>query len=133
MAVGAVSEAVSIEAYLSASWEPAAEYVDGVVEARPMGEREHAAWQKAILQWFLPREGQWRVCALPELRVQVAPRRFRVPDVAVLDTAQPYQAVVTHAPVAVFEILSPEDRKICSRGCCASWRTTRRWASEIFG
>lgn len=102
-------EPVSLAAYLGAQWEPEAEYVDGAIEERPMGEREHAAWQKAILQWFLPREREWNVCALPELRVQVAPARFRVPDVAVLDAALPYEAVVTRAPLAVFEILSPED------------------------
>lgn len=35
--------------------------------------------------------------------------RFRVPDVTVLDRAQPVEQIVTHAPLAVFEVLSPED------------------------
>jgi Uma2 family endonuclease len=45
----------------------------------------------------------------PELRVQVGPNRFRVPDVSILDRAQPVEQIITHAPVAVFEILSSED------------------------
>ncbi len=45
----------------------------------------------------------------PELRVQVAGTRFRVPDVTVLDRDQPIEQIVTQPPLAVFEVLSPED------------------------
>ena len=45
----------------------------------------------------------------PELRIQVAETRFRVPDVTVLDRDQPIEQIVTRAPIAVFEILSPDD------------------------
>ena len=47
-----------------------------------------------------------------ELRVQVSPTRFRVPDVVVLENTGPLkdmEQVVRTPPVAVFEILSPED------------------------
>jgi len=47
---------------------------------------------------------------LPELRIRVAPTRYRVPDVTLLDRTQPTEKIVTHPPLAVFEILSPEDR-----------------------
>jgi Uma2 family endonuclease len=46
---------------------------------------------------------------LPELRVQAAPTRFRVPDVTVLDRSLPVEQIITHPPIAVFEVLSPED------------------------
>jgi Uma2 family endonuclease len=36
--------------------------------------------------------------------------RYRVPDVTILDRNQPVEPIATHPPVAVFEILSPEDR-----------------------
>jgi Uma2 family endonuclease len=39
----------------------------------------------------------------------VSPTRFRVPDVTVLDRSQPIEQIITQPPVAVFEILSPED------------------------
>jgi len=45
----------------------------------------------------------------PELRIQVAKTRFRVPDVTVLDRNLPVEQIVTRPPIAVFEILSPED------------------------
>ena len=100
---------VPVEVYLRSSYEPDAEYVDGKIEERPMGEREHALWQKAILKWFLQHEEEWGVEVLQELRVQVAATRYRVPDTTVLDRSQPLEEIITHPPLAVFEILSPED------------------------
>jgi Uma2 family endonuclease len=101
---------VPVEVYLRCSdWEPDAEYVDGEIEERPMGEYDHAAWRSAIQKWFWKHEEEWNVEAIAELRVQMAATRFRVPDVTILDWSRPIEQIVTHAPVAVFEILSPED------------------------
>jgi Uma2 family endonuclease len=100
---------VPVEVYLRSSYEPDAEYVDGKIEERPMGELDHASWQEAISAWFRQHWAEWGVRALPELRVKVAANRYRVPDVTVLDPSQPREQVITHAPLAVFEILSPED------------------------
>ena len=99
---------VAMEVYLRSSYEPDAEYVDGVIEERPMGEYDHAAWQLAVLRYFL-KHVEWKVKALPELRVQVSPTRFRVPDVTVLDQGAPKEQIITHPPLMAFEILSPED------------------------
>jgi len=41
--------------------------------------------------------------------VQVASDSFRVPDVTLLSRDAPREQIITHAPLAVFEILSPED------------------------
>jgi Uma2 family endonuclease len=100
---------IPIEVYLRSSYEPDAEYVDGVIEERAVGEYDHAAWQEAICYWFRQHGHDWNVRVKPELRIQVAPTRFRVPDVTVLDRVQSIEQIVTHPPVAVFEILSPED------------------------
>jgi Uma2 family endonuclease len=101
---------VPLEVYLrSSEYEPDAEYVDGTIEERPMGEFDHAAWQLAIIKWFLRHEEEWNIDVLPELRVQAAPTRFRVPDVTVLDRSLPVEQIITHPPIAVFEVLSPED------------------------
>ena len=100
-----------MEIYLRSSYEPDAEYVDGVIEERPNGEYDHAAWQLAIPAYFL-RRTEWKVKVLPQLRVQVSPTRFRVPDVTVLDQDAPKEQIITHPPLAVFEILSAEDTVI---------------------
>jgi Uma2 family endonuclease len=100
---------IPVEVYLRSSYEPDAEYVDGEIEERPMGENDHSAWQEAICFWFRQHAQEWNVRVRPELRVQVAATRLRVPDVAVLDRDRPAERIVTHPPIAVFEVLSPED------------------------
>jgi len=97
------------ETYLRSSYEPDAEYVDGEIEERAAGEYDHAAWQKAILLWFAKHEQEWNVEVLPEYRVQVAATRFRLPDVAVMDFNLPVEPIATRPPIALFEVLSPED------------------------
>jgi Putative restriction endonuclease len=102
----ATTTSVPIEVYLRSSYEPDAEYVDGEIERRPMGEFDHSSWQLAILRWFLQHEKEWKIRVRPELRVQVADTRFRVPDVTVLERDLPIEQILTHPPLAVFEILS---------------------------
>lgn len=106
----AATTSVPLEIYLHSEYEPDAEYVEGEIEERPMGEDSHSAWQFAIAQWFGMHAEQWGVRIRPELRVQTGAARFRVPDIAILDASLPREPVATHAPLAVFEILSPEDR-----------------------
>lgn len=112
MAAAAQPAFVPLEVYLRSSYEPDAEYVDGVIEERPMGEWNHADWQAAIVEYFRVRRVEWNIRAAAELRVQVAKRRFRVPDVTVLDRNLPVEQIITHPPIAVFEVLSPEDSLI---------------------
>ena len=100
---------VPLDVYLKSSFEPDAEYVDGVIEERPMGEYDHSSWQHAIELWFSQHAQKWAIRVRPELRVQVAKNRFRVPDVTVLDRNLPIEQIITHPPIAVFEVLSPED------------------------
>jgi Uma2 family endonuclease len=95
--------------YLRSSYEPDAEYVDGVIEERPMGEYDHSSWQHAVELWFAQHATEWGIRVRPELRIQVAKTNFRVPDVTVLDRNLPIEQVITQAPIAVIEILSPED------------------------
>jgi Uma2 family endonuclease len=74
-----------------------------------MGQFDHSSWQQAIQRWFWRHEADWNIRVRPELRVQVSPSRFRVPDVTILDRDQPTEQIITRPPLAVFEILSPED------------------------
>ena len=100
---------VSVEEYFRTSSEPDCEYADGVIEERAMGELDHAAWQKALVRWFGDREREWGVFVFPELRVKIDPTHFRVPDVTLISRNAPREQVVTTTPLAVFEILCPED------------------------
>jgi Uma2 family endonuclease len=101
---------ISEEQYLRSSFDPDAEYVDGEIRMRPMGTYSHADWQQAITAWFVQHTKEWNIRCVPELRVRVAAQRYRIPDVTVLDRANQREEVVTVAPLAVFEVLSPDDR-----------------------
>lgn len=107
--MASTAQSVSLDDYLKSDYEPDAEYVDGQIEERPMGENDHSAWQLAICAWFLKHCQQWGILVRPELRIQVGAARFRVPDVTILDRSRPVEQIVTHPPLAVFEIISPED------------------------
>ena len=100
---------VPVDVYLHSTYEPDAEYVDGEIQERSVGEYDHASWQAALLEYFTRHKQDWNIRVLAELRVQVAPTRFRVPDVTILDRDRPIEQVITQPPLAVFEILSPED------------------------
>ena len=106
----ATAARIPVELYLHTMYEPDAEYVDGDVEERPMGEYDHSSWQFAIQRWFTEHQEEWNIRVRAELRVQVSPTRYRVPDMVLLDHARPKEQIITHPPIAIFEVLSPEDR-----------------------
>lgn len=104
------SLSTSLSEYLHTSYRPDCDYVDGVIEERNLGEFDHSAVQEALLSWFRDHKAEWGVRAYPELRVQVSPTRFRVADLCVLSMSAPREQVIQTPPVAVIEVLSPEDR-----------------------
>jgi Uma2 family endonuclease len=108
-AMAAATVYIPVEEYLRSSFDPDAEYIDGQIEERAVGEDDHSAWQDAILAWFRQQAKSCQIRVRPELRVQVAPARFLVPDVTILDRNRPIEQIVTHPPLAVIEILSPSD------------------------
>jgi len=103
---------ISVADYLKTTADPDCEYVGGVVKERSVGELDHASWQKALVRWFAGQESEWGIRVYPELRVQIGADTFRVPDVTLLSRGAPREQIVTHPPLAVFEILSPEDSMI---------------------
>ena len=101
---------VPVEVYLSNMCEPDADYVDGCIEERPMGQFDHASWQQAIQHWFLNHSREWNIRVRPELRIQTTRRNFRIADVVVFSRDNPIEQILTIPPIAVFEVLSPDDR-----------------------
>jgi Uma2 family endonuclease len=100
---------VSVEEYLSTVYEHDCEYVDGVIEERDLGEFEHAFLQAILIGIFLKNREEWRILPLPEQRVQTQRDHFRVPDVTILRVGAPREQIITHPPLLVIEIQSPED------------------------
>ena len=100
---------VSVEEYLSTSYRPDCEYIDGVILERNLGEFDHSSLQTAFAAYFLFRRKQWKLMAVVEQRVQVKPTRFRVPDVCVLLGREPQDQIITTPPFICIEILSKKD------------------------
>ncbi len=101
---------VTVAEYLHTDYSPDRDYVDGAIEERNMGEYDHASIQGALLAFFQSHRDTWNIKALPELRLQVAETRFRVPDVMILRRDAPKEQIITHPPLLCVEVLSPDDR-----------------------
>jgi len=101
---------IPLEVYLHSDFQPDAEYIDGELRERPMGEDDHSAWQDAICAWFREHMDEWNIRVRPELRVQVKAQNYLVPDVSILDAANPKEKIATQPPLAVFEVWSPENK-----------------------
>jgi Uma2 family endonuclease len=100
---------IPLEEYLGHSFRPDCDYIDGELQERHLGEEEHSDLQARFLKLLLRDENERYIRANPELRVQVRPENFRVPDVCVRPRGAPRQRFVTEAPLLCIEILSPSD------------------------
>jgi Uma2 family endonuclease len=100
---------VSAEEYLATHYRPDCDYVDGEIIERNRGEFSHATMQGAVLVWLHARKKLWRSKPVPELRLRITPRRFRIPDVVVIAADAPVEQVVVTPPLLCIEILSPSD------------------------
>jgi Uma2 family endonuclease len=99
----------SVEEYLATTYRPDCDYVDGAVIERNLGQKDHSKLQREIVRWFEDRRRLLRLTAFPELRIRVAPARYRIPDVCVVTLPEPDEQVFTHPPYICIEILSPDD------------------------
>lgn len=105
----AVTTSVPVELYLNTTYHPDCDYVDGEVIERNVGEFDHARLQIRMGGWFLAREQQFGILAVTEQRVQVAPRRYRIPDITVVRADYPLTPIFREAPLVCVEILSTDD------------------------
>jgi Uma2 family endonuclease len=110
MATLPISEELwTVQEYLSTSWSPDREFVEGRIEERNLGEKEHSIIQRYFTFLFMLKREEWGMEVFPELRTQTQARRFRVPDVLVVRTGDSFQRYITRPPLIAIEILSPED------------------------
>ena len=109
-AAAVAARQVSLNEYLKVDYRPDCDYVDGKLELRNVGGKEHSAAQAFLLGWFAAWEEQWKLEASPANRIQVSPSRVRVADIAILPAKISYEGVLTQPPVAVIEVLSPKDQ-----------------------
>jgi Uma2 family endonuclease len=101
---------ITLEQYLKTTYEPDADYIDGEIEERNVGEYDHSIVQMALLLWFHRKAKEWKIRVVQEQRIRLTPTRVRIPDVSVFSRDLPIEQVFTHPQLIAIEVLSPEDR-----------------------
>ena len=101
---------ISVDEYLRTSYRPDCDYIDGEVKERNLGEQPHSRVQALFIGYFLLREIEWGINPLPEQRVQVAPTRYRIPDICLVQPESAAELIIRTPPMLCVEILSREDR-----------------------
>jgi Uma2 family endonuclease len=117
-----LSNLISIEEYLSTTYRPDVDYVDGEIEERNLGEFDHADLQSEIITVLRNKQQDWNIRVVGENRVRVSPTRVRIPDVCVLSADLPRERIITHPPLLCVEVLSPRD----------SFKSMRKRAQDFF-
>jgi Uma2 family endonuclease len=102
------SSAVPVEEYLRTTYHPDMEYLDGQLVERHVGEYFHSRLQLLIATALASRERKRGFRVFTELRIQVADRRYRIPDICV--KALPHHVTpVLRQPDLAIEVISPDD------------------------
>ncbi len=96
---------ISEREYLSTAYHPDVDFVDGHIEERNVGEREHGELQWRV-SYLLKRQ---RFAAYIETRLKVSATRYRIPDICAYAERQT-DSVLKNPPLLCIEVLSPEDR-----------------------
>lgn len=100
---------VSTSEYLSTSYRPDRELVDGRLIERNVGEYDHSNLQGALIAWLSIRQRAWNIRVLPGQRFHVSANRLRISDVCVISRDQPIEPVFTSPPLICIEVLSKDD------------------------
>jgi len=97
---------IPVHEYLSTSYSPDREYVDGIVLERNAGEKPHSKLQRILILVLSRKYPELHIW--PELHMKTVGDRHRIPDVCVT-LSEPDGDVLQEAPFLAIEILSPED------------------------
>jgi Uma2 family endonuclease len=100
---------VTVQEYLTTSYEADREYVDGELLERHSGEQPHTRVHGVVASLLLQNEREAGIRVLMSQRVQVSPTRFRVPDVCAILASDPRDPIVRHPPFLCVEILCELD------------------------
>jgi Uma2 family endonuclease len=101
-----VETRIPLEEYLSTSYDPDVEYVDGVLVERNIGEWPHSLVHGNLI--FAFRANYPKAYGLPAVRCKTSATRYRLPDIALI-FALPKTKFLLDAPFLVVEVVSEDD------------------------
>jgi hypothetical protein len=98
---------IPVSEYLTTSYRPDCDYLDGELLERNAGEREHSRLQGLLIHYLMAREKQWRIAVFPDRRIQVKANRFHVPDITVIAGDPPDVPIFTQPPLSASKSSRP--------------------------
>jgi Uma2 family endonuclease len=102
---------ITEEEFLRMSFDgPEPDYVDGEVVERAVPNNSHSSAQLELSFVFRALQERLALFPRPELRLRVAPGKYRTADLAVYAHREPTEAVPPEIPLVVIEIVSPDDK-----------------------
>ena len=107
--MGTITTAVSLDEYLNTAYEPDMEFVDGLLVERNVGTQQHSLLQGAVYAYLRQYRKSRGIKVFLEARLQVGPRRHRIPDVLAIEIPYNRGKIITDVPVITVEIKSPDD------------------------
>ena len=100
---------VPLSEYLSTTYHPDRDFLEGELLERNMGEQPHSRIQIFLGYLFRLNRDRWSVRALSEQRVQVRSERYRIPDISVIRLTDPADLILRKPPLICIEIFSSAD------------------------
>jgi len=102
---------LSEEEYLGMSFDDQApEYVDGELLERALPNNSHSRTQRKFILSFGKLGERLPLFSHPELRLRVAPGKYRIADVVIYAHEEPVEELPAQVPLVVIEIVSPDDK-----------------------
>ncbi len=102
---------LSEEEYLAMSFDDwAPEYVDGELVERGLPNNSHSNIQQEFIYTFRKLGERLPLYPRPELRLRVAPGKYRIADVVIYAHEKPVEELPVQVPLVVIEIVSPDDK-----------------------
>jgi Uma2 family endonuclease len=98
---------ITFDEYMSTSYSPDCEYIDGVILERNVGQGKHAYTQLKLGIKLTEQTEPKKLVVVVEQRVRVSATRVRIPDVGVVEELE---EVITKPPLLCVEVLLSDDR-----------------------
>ncbi len=145
MAAAATQSVLTLDEYLSMSFERDMEFIDGELKEKPMPGMLHGRVQMLLGIWFRQYEKEMGIVSVSEPRTRVALNKVRLPDFILARSGRLPKKALRSAPLLAIEILSEDDkhkdliaraRDLQTMGCEAVWlldpeeHTLKAWSGQ---
>ena len=105
----AAATLIPVAEYLTTTYRPDCDYLDGELKERNLGEKPHSGLQGFLISLFILNRKDWGLRAFPEQRVQISVTRFRIPDICAEYPDGSSSGIIYSPPAVCIEVLSPGD------------------------